>query len=255
MTARSGAGKGPRRRRSEETFTSLSTMASGLAHDFNNLLAAVLGNAAIVRRSLDPDSAAMSYACRIESTTREAVDLANDLLRYSGRGAIRLERCRVGALVREMKETLARTSPPGVSLRIRAASGLPPVDGDAALIRRAVLNLAENAMEALADMEGSVTVAVDVLRSGPPSSATFRFTESARGKPFLRIRVADTGCGMPRRVAKHMFDPFFSTKIRGRGMGLTPVMAAARCHRGALTVATAPRQGTTVSLYLPAAQH
>ena len=228
-------------------------MAAGLAHDFNNLLAAVLGNAAIVRRSLDAESAVMSHARQIETITREAVDLANEMLLYSGRGTIDLKRFNLAQTIRRMKRVLEGMAPRGVKIRVQAEAGRLPIEGDEDLVRRAIVNLVENGCEALADRNGSVTVKVETVSLGPSDVQDFVLADHFVDGRYIRIQVSDTGCGMPRRIRDRMFEPFFSTKIRGRGMGLTTVLGAVRAHRGAVNVVTAPRKGATVTLLLPAA--
>jgi signal transduction histidine kinase len=239
------------RRRGSDHVDSLSAMAAGLSHDFNNFLAAILGNAVIVKRCLAPDALCAEHVRQIESTTQEAIARAADMLRFSGRGQVDIARLNLGALIRRIACVLKGLAPRGVKFQVRVAPNLPPCDGNEDFIHRSIVNLVENAADALADMSGSIVVRLDTLRVADGSLDGFLFAEYCRPGRYVRVRVSDTGRGMTRRVKARMFDPFFSTKIRGRGMGLTVVFATARCHRGALNVETAPRKGTTVTLLLP----
>ena len=241
----------PRERKPLETVERLSTMAAGLSHDFNNFLAAVLGNATIVKRSLQPDEPCTEHVRQIESTSQEAIALANEMLLFSGRGAVELKRFNLGATVRRMTCMLKELAPRGMKFRVHVASNLPACDGNEDLIQRAIANLVENATDALADLDGRIGVKLDTVRVADGTLDGFLLAEHCLPGRYVRLQVSDTGCGMTQRVKARMFDPFFSTKIRGRGMGLTVVFGAVRCHRGAITVESVLHKGTTVTFLLP----
>jgi signal transduction histidine kinase len=243
--------RSPRRGGARETLDGLTTMALGVSHDFNNFLTAILGNALIVRRRLNPAEAGAAHVMQIESTAREAIDLANALLLFAGYGRVECARVNLGTMVGRMARQFRSMAPQGVSVRTRIAPRLPPCEVNADLIRRALLNLVENAADALADTRGTISIQLGAQRVAEGDLDGFLLSETCLPGRYVRIDVCDTGRGMPQRVRARMFNPFFSTKIRGRGMGLTPVFGAARCHRGALKVVSRPRKGTTVTLLLP----
>jgi two-component system, cell cycle sensor histidine kinase and response regulator CckA len=238
-------------RAARETLDGLSTMAAGVSHDFNNFLTAILGNAVIVQRSPALRDADAAHAMRIASTAREAIDLANAFLLFSGRGQVERARMNLGTLVRRMTCQFKSMAPKGGSVRTRIAPHLPPCEVNADLIRRSLLNLVENAADALGDTRGTIRISLAVQRVAEGGLNGYLLGESCLPGRYVRIAVSDTGRGMTRRIRTRMFHPFFSTKIRGRGMGLTTVFGAVRSHRGALDVESRPRQGTTVTLCLP----
>src|SRR2546429_2946731 len=115
------------------------------------------------------------------------------------------------------------------------------------------MNLLINAAEAIDGAEGTTTVRTEVVALGPDAlHDTLHPPEAAPG-PHVCVEVRDTGCGMDAATAAKIFDPFFSTKFTGRGLGLATVLGVVRRHRGALAVTSAPGQGTTFRVYLPAA--
>jgi len=230
---------------------SLITMATGVAHDFNNFLAAILGNVNIVLRNVSPGSPAESSARQIESSVSSAIELANQILVYTGRGKTDTAELDVSSLIRETAHVLGASVSKSVDIAYNLADDLPPVTGDADQIRQVIKNLIENASDAMMDKSGIVTVSSGVLECNRDCIAETYLYESQPEGRYVYVEVSDTGCGMSPEVEAKMFDPFFSTKIRGRGMGLVVVFGVVRAHGGAIKIQTAPQQGTTISILLP----
>jgi signal transduction histidine kinase len=226
----------------------LGVLAGGLAHDLNNRLTAVMGNADLAAGEVPPDSPAAAHLAAVSAEAERLALLARDLLAYTGRGVLAYPRpTDVGAAAREAVAEL------GVRDRVpvTAAPGLVAVT-DPALLRLAVRNLLLNATEAATGTGGGVAVAVTVEVVSPEFAARTRPLPGRAG-PHARVRVSDSGRGMTPDVRHRMFDPFFSTKGAGRGLGLAGVLGAVRAAAGFVHVESEPDRGTTVDLYFPLA--
>jgi signal transduction histidine kinase len=132
------------------------------------------------------------------------------------------------------------------------ADGLPPVEADAVQIQQVVMNLMINAAEAIGPDEGRVDIETGTIIVGPEGVKDAPVENNLLPGAHVFIRVRDTGCGMDEETQRQIFDPFFTTKFTGRGLGLAAALGIARSHNGAITVTTAPGQGSTFLLLLPA---
>ena len=236
-----------------QKLESLGVLAGGIAHDFNNLLVSVLGNASLALGELPSHAPACEALRRIERAARRGSELTREMLAYAGKDVIALERVDVNALVAETSDLLSVSIGSKVAMAYDLAPGLPAIEGDPTQIRQVIMNLVINASEAIGGAEGTITVCTGVVELGPEALRdTLHPPEAATG-PHVCVEVRDTGCGMDAATAAKIFDPFFSTKFTGRGLGLATVLGAVRGHRGALAVTSAPGRGTTFRVYLPAA--
>jgi len=233
-----------------QKLESLGILAGGIAHDFNNLLVGILGNASLALVDLPHESPARDSLQRIETSSLRAADLVRQMLAYSGKTTLTIERVDASALVREMGDLLTTAISKRARLRYDLASTLPAVEADPTQLRQVVMNLITNASDALGDGGGTITIStalVSVAATEP----------GAAGMPvpagsYVEIEVADTGIGMDEATAARIFDPFFSTKFTGRGLGLAAVQGIVRSHRGTIRLRTAPGVGTTFTIMLPA---
>ena len=219
---------------------SLGVLAGGIAHDFNNLLVGVLGNTSLALAALPEDSPARRFLERIERAGQRAADLVRQMLAFAGRARFVVRPLDLNGLTRETAELLEVTLPRQVALLLELAPELPPVEGDAAQLRQIVMNLVVNGAEAIGESSGSVS-----LRTGTAEAAARRFV-------FLEVR--DTGAGMDEATRARIFEPFFSTKFAGRGLGLAAVRGIVRGHGGELEVTSEPGRGSCFRVLLPAGE-
>lgn len=231
---------------------SMTTMAAGIAHDFNNHLAAILGNNAVVQRAAKDLPRAQECMHRIEAASNLALQLSDQLAVYSARVDCNPVQLDPDRLLLDVCKSVQSILPRGVKLErdVRPAPVAPSADRD--LLHRALVNLATNSAEALLDMTGTITLAFGPYVPAPADANEAFFPEFVRGT-CLQFSVTDTGRGMDAGVRERMFDPFFSTKIRGRGMGLPEALGIARLHKGNVLVRSVEGAGTTVRLILPSA--
>jgi len=232
---------------------SLTAMAAGVAHDFNNHLATILGNTEILEQRLPPDSPLREHARRIHESAQTALDLTLDILTYTGRFRLNLAETDLAALAGQLVPELRRVAGDGATLDLRIAAPLPTVNLDGARVARMIRLLVANAAAAVAERSPPRAIAVDigVVDSADELSATGWIGEPLQPGRHASIAVADNGCGIGPDAWPRVFDPFFATRIRARGMGLPVVLGIVRAHHGAIRVESAPGRGTTVRVLLP----
>ncbi|MCC6357498.1 MAG: PAS domain S-box protein [Phycisphaerales bacterium] len=230
------------RKRFEETrahaarLESLGVLAGGIAHDFNNLLVGILGNASMAQSMLSPDHAAMPILSQLVNAGNRAADLTRQLLAYAGKARLRTEPVDLARVVAEMPGLLGPRLGPSVCLEIEPPAEKIGVVGDLTQIRQAVMNLVVNAADVFADDPGRITVRTTVrelsdeyLNRTPPPTAL-------RPGRYACVEVTDSAGALDPMMVERIFDPFFSTKFTGRGLGLAVVLATMKRHEGAVKV-------------------
>lgn len=241
------------RRQRDAKLESLHDMAGGLAHDFNNLLMAILGHADLALDTVDQQSEMASDLRQIKESAQKASELAANLLTYTGRVPVSASRVRLSELVESLCPRLSGLLPAGVPLAMELNRSLPVINADPAAVDMALCILVTNAGEALSQDSGMVTVATGRAYCDRAYLDQTYLGRSAREGEYLCLDVRDNGAGMDQDTARRMFDPFFSTKFAGRGLGLASVLGLLRAHGGTVAVHSVPGRGTLVRLLLPVA--
>ena len=176
------------------------------------------------------------------------------MLAYSGKGRFFIRPIDLSALVQEMLNMLQLSISKKASLKLNLTHDIPATRADATQVRQVVMNLITNASEALEEKSGIIAVTTGVKECDQSYLQTADLTEVPPAGLYVYLEVADTGCGMDLETRTKIFDPFFSTKFTGRGLGLAAVLGIVRGHRGSLKVASKPGHGTTFEILLPASQ-
>jgi signal transduction histidine kinase/ActR/RegA family two-component response regulator len=239
-----------------ERLEALALVTGTVAHDFNNLLTGILCETALLSEEISVETGPQRDAIeQIERTARRAADLCRQLLAYSGKGTFIVRRTDLGALARGVVDVLRPLVPKSVKVVVRATSPQVHAVVDAIQLRQVLMNLVVNACDASGDGRdgrGEVDVVVEPARLEEPTifgSAT----EAAPAGSYVVVRVRDHGAGIPEAVRRRIFEPFFSTKRTGKGLGLATVLGIARSHHGVVEVESALGGGTCFSVWLPAA--
>ncbi len=235
-----------------QRLESLGVLAGGIAHDFNNLLTAILGNVMVLRAEAPAEVAAGACLADVEAAARTAAGLCQQMLAYAGRAPRATEPIDLGSLVRDMAQLLRSSLSHRLELAVEAAAGLPPVRGSPARLQQVVLNLVINAAEAVGEGAGTVTVRVGAEWVGPERLRQAVLGEALPAGRHLVLEVADTGCGMDPATQRRIFEPFFSSKFAGRGLGLSAVLGIVRQLGGAIEVESAPGSGSRFRVLVPA---
>jgi PAS domain S-box-containing protein len=232
--------------RQGQKLQALGELASGIAHDLNNVLQVVEGAAHGVENSAGDNPTVTRKARMLHAAVERGAAITGRLLRYSRRTETGESAFDPRALLLELREILAPALGARIEVRIEAAEDLPPVHADRAQLLTALINLATNARDAMPH-GGPLTFSATAMTGdapGPPAGLG--------PGPFLRLMVRDAGIGMEATTLARVTEPFFTTKPAGEGTGLGLSMAKGFAERsgGALAIASAPGQGTTVTLWL-----
>lgn len=238
------------KRQNARKLESLGMLAGGIAHDFNNLLVGVLGNASLATRQIEKDSPAQDTLANIISAANQSRELTGQLLAYGGQRPTRPKPVDMVQLVDDMLPLLNSSIAAEIRLEVDTATSLPVVTGDPTQLRQVVLNLVINASDAYSRDDGNVSLRLIPTRIDAPDTVD----DLAAGQ-YIRVEVEDSGCGMDADTMNSMFNPFFSTKVSGRGLGMSIVHQIIRSHGGQIRVESELGRGSKVCIFLPAEMH
>jgi Predicted periplasmic ligand-binding sensor domain len=234
---------------------SLGIMAGGVAHDFNNLLVGILASADLLRYDTVLNEQAEQTVGHIRTSALRAAELTRQMLAYAGKGRLVVERVELSVLVREMLTLVRSTVPRTIEFDFHAGPRSSLVEADATQLRQVVMNLITNAGEAIGERPGRITVRVGIEeRPQGVLDLLHAAGDMPRHGPYVTLEVADDGCGMDAVLLGRIFDPFFSTKFTGRGLGLAALLGIVQAHHGGVKVDTAAERGTRFRVYLPLAE-
>ncbi|HEY6081247.1 MAG TPA: ATP-binding protein [Polyangiaceae bacterium] len=234
-----------------QALQSLAVMAGGVAHDFNNLLCGVVGNAEIARRKVPSDtSAVLRCLTEISTFAGEAAQLSKQMLAYAGRRSLAVQALEINAELSAALRLLHATVESKAQLLLELAEALPLVSADRFQLRQVVTNLILNALDAMEGKRGALTLRTESLRLDAPGSERYGLSPGA----YVKVTLRDNGVGIQPEARERLFEPFFSTKGAGRGMGLAAAAGIVRAHRGWLGLDETSPQGTSFSVLLPVAQ-
>jgi two-component system cell cycle sensor histidine kinase/response regulator CckA len=233
-----------------QKLESLGVLAGGIAHDFNNLLGGILAQAELLEADLPPYLPPVEEIHRIKQSALRGSEIVRELMFYAGQNQTDLvEAVDVSCLAEEMLELLNVSISKHAVLKTDFGDNLPTVRGNAAQLRQVVMNLVINASEAIGEKQGVISVATAQV-SGSENLAFNGATTLPHGD-YVRLQVSDTGCGMTEAVKAKIFDPFFSTKFAGRGLGLAVVQGIVLAHDGDINLSSMPGEGTIFQVFLP----
>jgi PAS domain S-box-containing protein len=249
--------------RRTERLESLGLLAGGIAHDFSNLLTPIVGNVELLLDRLPQDSPLRDRALAISAAADRATELARQLLVYAGRGEIEPRPIDLNALVEDVVHLLRALATIPTATRLDLAPRLPPISGDSSQLRQVILNLLSNAHDAIArmpphpaapagasgDEPGRVQVRTRRVDLRPSDLGTLLLGEGMRPGPAVLLEVIDNGTGMEAETLERLWEPFFTTKERGRGLGLPSVLGILRAHHAGIALESHPRAGTQFRVY------
>ncbi len=227
---------------------SLGLMAGGVAHDFNNLLMPILGYSELASLKYPDQPELLHLVGEITTAARRAARLCNDLLDYTGHSHGQMTHMDINSAV---TRALDRLKTSGAADRVQIfddlASGLPEVIGDVTQLSRVVLNLLTNACEAVSPDRPQVYVSTYLTDDKHPAPDALPKGE------YCVVEVMDSGEGIDPELQERIFDPFYTTKFTGRGLGLPAAIGIARMHNGTITVESCLGSGATFRLFVPVA--
>jgi PAS domain S-box-containing protein len=233
-----------------QKLESLGVLVGGIAHDYNNLLMAILGNAGLARLEIPDNAEAHTSLAQIEDAARRAVDLTQQMLAYAGKVYLQREPVNLAVIIEGISPLMRSMIDRSISLECQLDPDIPLIQGDSSLIRRVVLSLVTNAAEAIGDQAGVIAISTSAMTLTDEQVNSDAWGNLQPGQ-YAVLMVRDTGCGMDAAILPKIFDPFFSTKIVGHGLGLSAAQGIMRTHRGLLRVESSINQGSCFTMLLP----
>jgi two-component system, cell cycle sensor histidine kinase and response regulator CckA len=228
-------------------FEAVAILAGGIAHDFNNLLTVISGNIALIRMAISGNEEVNESLEEMDKASNMARDLSYQLLNFARISKPAIDITPVDDFIHE--DVKFADTHPGIHVSVDAVTDIWQVRADATLMRRVMYHLLANAIEAMPD-GGTIRVDASNVRLDGQSAVAL-----AEGN-YVKLRVIDSGVGIPQENIKKIFDPYFSTKTtyteKGMGMGLSLAYSIVKRHRGLIQIESRVGEGTTVIIYLPA---
>jgi PAS domain S-box-containing protein len=241
-----------RRLLNSQKMESLGVLAGGIAHDFNNLLTVILGNLDLTLLKVPHDSPVRRNIEDSMKACQRAAKRICQLLDYAGKGRFLLRNTDLNKVIHE-NEPLFRSAISGCSeLAVITASALPGIKADPDQLRQVTMNLVINAAEAIGESPGVITVSTGVLECDERYLSLSRLDEKPSPGSFVYLEVSDSGPGMNEETRTHLFEPFYTTKFMGRGLGMSVVLGIVRVHGGAILLESEAGRGTIVRVLFPA---
>ena len=236
--------------RQAEKMDAIGQLAGGIAHDFNNLLAVIQGNAELIRMAMPQGDPSRPLNDEVITAAGRGAELTQQLLNFARKGTLRIEPVAINAMVAEVAGLMAHSIDRRIKVRHELEAPDLRIRCDGSRLHNAILNLCINARDAMS-AGGVLTLGTAVREVGPGEGGTLQ-TPIADGQ-YFEIRVGDTGTGMSPQVQARLFEPFYTTKAKGKGtgLGLASVYGCMQAHRGGIEVESAEGEGTTVRLLLP----
>ena len=234
-----------------QKFESLALLAGGVAHDFNNLLLGIMGNASLLQSS-SAELENQKHLVNILKASQRASDLCSQMLAYAGKGRLSIEVFDLNDLLQETADLLRVNLSANCDLLIKPCLHLPGLRGDKTQMQQVLMNLITNASDAIGDEPGSIelfTEVVEVIDADLEYDFTDR--EDSNG-PFLCVQVKDTGSGIPEDRMSQIFDPFYTTKEVGHGLGMAAILGIVKAHGGGIKLRSKVGKGTCITLCFPA---
>lgn len=234
-----------------QKMESLGVLAGGIAHDFNNLLTVIMGNMSLLKQDTARHEKYQDAIEQSEQASMQAAELCKQLLAYAGRGKLENRPFNLSELVENSRALLNSAASRSHRLHFHLSSGLPCIAGDPSQIRQTLLNLVQNAAESMTSHGGTIDVLTGIRKLDETALQQCLFVQQQKPGDYVWLEVRDKGAGMDEAVRQRIFEPFYTTKFTGRGLGLSAVAGIVRNHRGFLQFNSTPNQGTSFRIYFP----
>ena len=235
-----------------QKLESLSIMAGGLAHDFNNLLVAMMSQIALAKTKIDPDHVSQQNLDKAIQATETTALLTRQLLAYTGQGHFEIKLLHLNELISQNLQLFQDALPQNITFHTQLHAPLPYIKADSAQIQQIIMNLLLNAAEAIGTKEGTITITTIPYHLTDSHIQKWQsMNEKIEPGNYVLLEVTDTGKGMDEAALSCIFDPFYSTKGTGRGLGLAAVLGIVRGHAGSLRTDSELGKGTSFQFLFP----
>jgi len=235
-----------------QKMEAIGTLVGGIAHDFNNMLAGMTGNLYLAKKRAQGMPEILHRLDTVEALSYRASEMIAQLLAFARKGTINMQAIPLTSYIKEVMKLLSVSVPENIRVEQHICSDDLQVKGDSTQIHQMLMNLVNNARDALDGIDKPMlTITLE------PFEADETFVQQRNwhihSRRFAHISVRDNGCGIPAHQIKHLFEPFFTTKEQGKGtgLGLAMVYGAVKSHQGFVEVESKAGKGATFHLYLP----
>jgi len=231
---------------------SLGVLAGGVAHDFNNLLVAMMGQTSLALSKMTPESPAWPHVNKAVKAAERAADLTRQMLAYSGQGHFEIQSLNLNSLIQENLHLFEAGIPKNIRIETLFTTPLPAIEADPGQMQQVIMNLILNSAEAIGDRPGLIEILTQIQDYRADDSLFWQYTgvPMVAGR-YVRVDVRDDGIGMDEATLAKIFEPFYTTKFTGRGLGLAVVLGIIRGHKGGLRVTSVPGMGAQFTLLFP----
>lgn len=240
-----------------QRLESLGILAGGIAHDFNNILAAIMGNSTLAEYKLAELNAPahqnqelLDYLQNINASSEQAALLCRQMLAYAGKGKVSIKPIDLSDNIRNMLKLMQVSLGKHIELKCELADKLPIIRTDPAQFQQLIMNLITNANEAIGDQAGVITCRTGIVEVDIPY-LQLCYAENASPGTYCYVEIRDSGCGIERADQEKIFEPFYTTKFTGRGLGLSAVLGIMNSQQGALSLYSEINTGTVFRLLFP----
>ncbi|PDW01866.1 hybrid sensor histidine kinase/response regulator [Candidatus Viridilinea mediisalina] len=230
---------------------SLIAMAGGISHDYNNMLMAIMGNTELALELAPQQPPLQRTLHAIFQAAQRAADLTAKMLAYAGPQPLEVQPVSLNALIQALQDLLRASLPPGVQITYQLDPQLPLIPACSLQLRQVLTNLITNAFEAMSSHGGELCITTKLVACTQDDLVGLIFGHERQPGAYVQLSMRDTGHGIDQATLERIFEPFFSTRFVGRGLGLAVVHGVVRGHGGMLHVESQPGQGTTCHLWLP----
>lgn len=234
-----------------QKLESLGILAGGVAHDFNNLLSGIMGNADLAKLDIDDIEVVDQRLSDILKASKSAADLTHQLLAYSGKGRFVVQPLDLSSLVKDMSQLLEVSSTGKATIQYNLEVGLPATLADETQLKQIVMNLILNAVEAVDSQNGRVNITTGVQYCDQKYLDSRWVKFDIEPGEYVFVEVSDNGVGMTAETRDRLFEPFYTTKFTGRGLGMSAVQGIVKGHSGAIILYSEPGSGTTFKVLFP----
>ncbi len=240
--------------RRAQKLESLGILAGGIAHDFNNILMAIIGNASMGLSEVESNSPLYELFEDILESSEQAAKLSQKMLAFSGKGRFVIENYNLNSVILEERNLFENSISESVKIEYNLSPIVPSVELDSNQFRQLMMNLIINASEAIGDKEGKITLTTGISDFDEEYITRIYNSPNLKAGTYVFVEVHDTGEGMDQETIDKIFDPFYTTKFTGRGLGLSVVDGIVRGHNGVIRVFSEKNIGTTFNILIPCAE-
>lgn len=234
-----------------QKLESLGVLTGGIAHDFNNILTVILGHCYMAREELIPDQGYKASFRQVETAANRAADLCRQMLTYAGKNPMVQTRVNLLLLIDEVAKMLHAAIKKNVSIMLELKQDVPHIKGDTGQIQQIIMNLIINAAEAIGDSNGTIRILLTKAVFYGDQAEVDTFGSFIKAGRYACLEVTDTGSGMDEETQKRIFEPFYTTKFTGRGLGMSAIQGIIKSHEGMLFLSSSPGFGTTFKVLFP----